>query len=173
MTGEIHEGENPFFAPEEARDAIRSLRGRLVAPVTIVTAGGGDGRAGLTVSSIEFVQGEPGTVHFTVGPTADVYDAIRETDRFVVHVLSRRHRDLSEIFAGRRPSPGGPFAEIGTTSTDWGPVIGTIPDRAFCSGASASGHGHSLLVIATVDRAEVSDLTDPLVYFRGRYRGLE
>src|SRR6266511_4234606 len=49
-------GQHPFATPAEWRSAARRFRGRLVAPVTVWTAGGtGDG-AGLTVYS-ELVEG--------------------------------------------------------------------------------------------------------------------
>jgi 3-hydroxy-9,10-secoandrosta-1,3,5(10)-triene-9,17-dione monooxygenase reductase component len=172
MTGEIHEGEHPFHAAEADRNPIRRMRGRLAAPVTIVTSGDDEGWAGLTVSSLMLAEGDPGSVHFMLGLTADVFDVIDRTDRFVVHVLSQEHRVLSEVFAGRRPSPGGPFTGISVTRTDWGPAIDAVDDRAYCSRVEAVEHGYSLLVSATIDEVEVSDLTDPLVYFRGAYRVL-
>ena len=173
MTGEIHEGENPFTPPEDERDPTRRFRGRLAAPVTIVTAGDDTGRAGLTVSSLMLSEGEPGNVHFLLGPTADVYDVIERTDRFVVHILAQEHRTLSEVFAGRRPSPGGPFAGVAVVDTDWGPALDDIADRAYCSGVRAVEHGYSLLVSARIDEVAVADLTDPLTYFRGSYRDLK
>lgn len=172
MTGEIHEGEHPFIPPEAERDPVRRLRGRLAAPVTIITAGGGADRAGLTVSSLMLAEGDPGSVHFLLGPTADVYDTMKRTDRLVVHVLAHEHRTLSEVFAGRRPSPGGPFTGVAVTDSEWGPQIDEIPDRAYCSGVSVVEHGYSLLVSADVDAVDVSNLTDPLLYFRGGYRDL-
>jgi len=172
MTGEIHEDENPFVVPEADRDPIRRFRGRLAAPVTIVTAGEASGIAGLTISSIMVAEGSPGSVHFLLGATADVYGIIQRTDRFVVHVLARVDRGLSDIFAGRRPNPGGPFSGISYSPTEWGPVLDDVSDRAYCSGVSVSEQGYSLLVSAGVDRVEFADLTDPLGYFRGRYRSL-
>ena len=172
MTGEIHEGEHPFMPAEADRDPVRRLRGRLAAAVTIVTAGDEIGRAGLTVSSLMLAEGDPGSVHFLLGPTADVYDVLERTDRFVVHVLTHGHRALSEVFAGRRPNPGGPFTAVAVTDSDWGPTLDAVPDRAFCSGVSVVEHGYSLLVSASIDEVSVGDLTDPLVYFRGGYRGL-
>ncbi len=172
MTGEIHEGQHPFHAPEAERDPVRRLRGRLAAPVTIITAGDNEGWAGLTVSSLMLAEGEPGSVHFMAGPTADIVDVIERTDRFVVHVLSQDHRVLSDVFSGRRPSPGGPFTGISVAATDWGPAIEAIDDRAFCSGVQAVERGYSLLVSATIDAVDVSDLASPLVYFRGAYRDL-
>lgn len=172
MTGEIHEGENPFTPPESERDPVRRFRGRLAAPVTIITAGDDASRAGLTISSLMLAEGEPGSVHFLLGSTADVYDVIERTDRFVVHILAQQHRTLSEVFAGRRPSPGGPFAGIAVVDTDWGPALGDVADRAFCSGVTTVEHGYSLLVSAGIDEVVVGDLTDPLTYFRGSYRSL-
>lgn len=173
MTGEIHEGEHPFVPPDAERDPVRRLRGRLAAPVTVITAGDDIGRAGLTVSSLMFAEGDPGSVHFLLGPTADVYDVIERTDRFVVQVLAREHRVISEVFAGRRPNPGGPFVGVATTDTDWGPALDDVVDRAFCSGVSVVEHGYSLLLSASIDEVVVANLTDPLVYFRGSYRGLD
>lgn len=172
MTGEIHEGEHPFRTPEQDRDPVRRLRGRLTAPVTILTTGEDRERAGLTVSSLMVSEGDPGRVHVLLGPTADVYDVLADTNRFVLHILGRDDRDLSEIFAGRRPNPGGPFAGLDITQTEWGPVIDRVPDRAYCTHITRSDHGYSVMVSAEVDRVDVADLDDPLVYFRGSYRRL-
>ena len=172
MTGEIHEGEHPSSPRCRTRPGS-SIRGRLAAPVTIITVGDNIGRAGLTVSSLMLAEGDPGSVHFLLGPTADVYDVIERTDRIVVHILGQEHRTISEVFAGRRPNPGGPFMGVAVTDTDWGPALDDIADRAFCSGISVVEHGYSLLVSAGIDEVAVTDLTDPLAYFRGSYRGLE
>lgn len=172
MTAEIHESGNPFATPEADRDPVRRFRGRLAAPVTIATAGASDARAGLTVSSLMVSEGDPGRIHLLLGPLADIFDTMESTGRFVIHILGSDHRDVSEIFAGRRPNPGGVFAGSQVTQTDWGPVFEDLPDRAYCSVESVLEHGHSMLVTAVIDRVESADLTDPLVYFRGAYRGL-
>jgi flavin reductase (DIM6/NTAB) family NADH-FMN oxidoreductase RutF len=172
MTAEIHEGENPFATPEADRDPVRRFRGRLTAPVTILTTGASDERAGLTVSSLMVSEGDPGRIHLLLGPTADVYDLLGPGGRFVIHILGREHRDLSEIFAGRRPNPGGLFAGSDVSQTEWGPVIDELPDRAYCTVEDAVEYGYSVLVTAAIDRVEAADLADPLVYFRGSYRGL-
>ena len=171
MTGEIHE-EHPFVPPEDAREPVRRLRGRLAAPVTIITAGKEGDRAGLTISSLVIAEGEPGMVNFLLGPTAELYEMLERTGRFVVHVLESHHRDLSDVFAARRPSPGGLFAGPEMEQTDWGPVFVSVPNRAFCSVASFTEEGYSVLVTGSIDDLVVEDVTEPLVYFRGRYRGL-
>jgi flavin reductase (DIM6/NTAB) family NADH-FMN oxidoreductase RutF len=170
MTGEIHEDVHPFVPAEDERDPLRRFRGRLIAPVTVVTAGEGNQRTGMTVSSIIVSEGDPGRIHFLSSPNADLSQTVERTARFVVHILETRHRDLSEIFAERRPSPGGLFATVAFEDGAWGPVITDVANRAYCSAATTRVEGYSLLISADVDRVEASTLDDPLSYFRGRYR---
>jgi flavin reductase (DIM6/NTAB) family NADH-FMN oxidoreductase RutF len=140
--------------------------------VTIVTAGGADGRAGLTVSSLVVAEGEPGLVYFLVGSTADLFYAIEETGKFVVHVCEGRHRELSDIFAGLRPSPGGMFVDQSVTQTEYGPVFESIGTRAYCTHSRNAEESYSVLVSGSIDRVEATDIDDPLAYFRGRYQAL-
>jgi 3-hydroxy-9,10-secoandrosta-1,3,5(10)-triene-9,17-dione monooxygenase reductase component len=164
--------EHPFIPAEGDRDPVRRLRGRLASPVTIVTAGRADGRAGLTVSSLFVVEGDPPLVYAQVGPVTEVWDAILATGVFVVHVCAHPDHPLADVFAGLRPSPGGVFAGVDVRDTEWGPVLAELPDLAFCRLRTAEEAGYSAVVAGEIERVEVSDLSDPLVYFRGRYRRL-
>jgi 3-hydroxy-9,10-secoandrosta-1,3,5(10)-triene-9,17-dione monooxygenase reductase component len=165
--------EHPFWPDVEARDPVRRLRGRLAAPVTIITAGASDSRSGLTVSVVALVEGEPSLFYAFVGPTSDLWTAVADRGRFVVHVLGSEHAVLSDVFAGTRPSPGGLFATSVTIDSEWGPVLSDVPDRAFCTRVAQEEVGYSGLIVGTVDRVELSGLSSPLVYFRGRYHQLE
>lgn len=168
----IHEG-HPFADDAASRDPVRQFRGRLSAPVTIITSGDDADRAGLTVSSLIVVEGQPGRIEAVVGPTTDLWDTAESTGRFVVHVCGSQHRTMAEVFARLRPSPGGVFAGLDVSSSDWGPVLSVITDRAFCTVESRREVGYTGLVTARIDRIEVGDLTDPLIYFRGAYHGLQ
>ena len=44
--GGVHE-DHPFETPDEQRDPARRFRGRLAAPVTVITAGNGERSTGL------------------------------------------------------------------------------------------------------------------------------
>ncbi len=167
----IH-AEHPFADLPEDRDPVRRFRGRLVSPVTIFTAGEGDRRTGLTVSSLFVAEGEPGRLHAVVGPNTDLWDVAAETERFVVHVCGVDDISLAEVFAGLRPSPGGLFATTSTTPSKWGPVVDELPDRLFCSLESRVESGNSGVLAGFVDGVELSDIENPLVHFRGTYRSL-
>lgn len=167
----IH-SDNPFVDDPGSRDPVRRFRGRLLAPVTIVTAGEGDDRTGLTVSSLNVIEGEPGRVQAVVGPTTDLWETALGHGRFVVHVCGERHRALAEVFAGLRPSPGGIFSGVDLTVSEWGPVLTDLGDRAFCTFEGRDEVGYSGIVTGRIDRVEIADLTTPLAYFRGQYRSL-
>lgn len=165
--------DNPFADDPDSRDPVRRFRGRLSAPVTIVTSGTGEDRTGLTVSSLVIVEGEPGLVEAVVGPTSDLWDVVAATGRFVVHICSDEHRGLAEVFAGIRPSPGGMFETTTVAESDWGPVIEELGDRAYCTLESTRELGYSGLITGRVDHVDVLDLARPLVYFRGSFRSLQ
>ncbi len=163
---------NPFLPPPSERDPVRRFRGRLATPVTILTTGAGRTRTGITVSSLVVIEGEPGILRAVVGPVSDAWHTLTETRRLVVHVCDHTHQVLGDVFALLRPNPGGLFAGVAHRESDWGPVLDDIPTRLYASVTDMEEVGWSGMVTATIDRVEVDDLTDPLVYFRGRYRGL-
>lgn len=167
----IH-SEHPFLPGPEDRDPVRRFRGGLASPVTIVTTGTADQRAGLSVSSLFVVEGDPGEVLLVVNPNSDLWDGVGESGRFVVHICARDHRGLAEVFAGRQPSPGGVFSAVATSQSDWGPVLDDIEDRLYASVVTADLVGWSGMIRGRIDRLDVGSIADPLVYFRGRYRGL-
>ncbi|NNC73891.1 MAG: flavin reductase [Acidimicrobiia bacterium] len=171
MTGEIHD-EHPFAAPVADRDPVRRFRGRLGSPITIITAGDADGRTGLTVSSLMVAEGEPSRVFTLIGPTTDLFQAMEETGRFVVHICEDGHGPLADVFAGLRPSPGGLFIDSDVTQTEYGPVLDDLPNRMYCSYLSGEEETYSVLVEGIIEEVELTELPDPLVYFRGKYRSL-
>ncbi|HEY6635326.1 MAG TPA: flavin reductase family protein [Acidimicrobiia bacterium] len=167
----IHD-DNPFLDSPEQRDPLRRLRGRLSSPVTIVTSGGPGNRTGLTVSSLMVIEGDPGLVKLVIGPGSDLWESVESFGSFVVHVCREADRHLAEVFAGLRPSPGGPFAGADVTDTDSGPLIDELGDRAICRWVDSIEVGYSGLVTGEIISVDTDDLVDPLVYFRGRYRAL-
>lgn len=167
----IH-GENPFTESPDQRDPVRRFRGRLTAPVTIVTSGSGSALTGLTVSSLMVIEGEPGLIHMVVGPTSDLWGVAEESGAFVVHVCHDEDRNLAQVFAGLYPSPGGIFAGLNVVESEHGPVIDHLANRAFCSFVDKREVGYSGIMTGEIERVEAANITDPLVYFRGGYRSL-
>ena len=171
-SGAIHD-EHPFVPPPEQRDPVRRLRGRLVAPVTIITAGNDPGTwTGLTVSSLVVAEGDPPLVYCLLGPATDLVERIAETDRFLVHVCEAEHRRIADVFAGSEPSPGGLFAGRQVTQTDHGPMLDGFRATAACSVVNGREESFNVLVTARIDGVSTDEVSDPLTYFRGGYRRL-
>ena len=163
----IH-AEHPFADPEDRRDPVRRLRGRLVAPVTLWTA---PGPAGLPVSSVLVVAGEPGRVLGVIDAESDLWTAIEESRRFAVAPLAPAHRQLADRFAGVIPAPGGPFTGSQWRETDYGPILADTGTWAGCTLDAARPYGWGLLVEATIAHVELGT-EPPLAYHRGRYHEL-
>lgn len=168
----IHD-DHPFQDAPADRDPVRQFRGRLVAPVTVVTAGEEGSEAGLTVSSLMVAEGEPASVITLIGTNTDLWEAVAASRRFVVHILGDSQRDDASAFAGIRPRPGGVFTGVEIEHSEWGPVLTDAANRVFCSLASSIELPFHHLVHGEIDKVEVADLNDPAVYFRGVYRRLE
>ena len=164
--GQIH-ASDPFATPESDKSAVRRLRGRLAAPVTLWTA---PGPAGLTVSSIVVADGEPGRVVGLIDEESDFWAAAEAAGRFTVTPLTPADRQLADRFAGLMPSPGGLFATGDWAETPYGPVPQHVGTWAGCRLESHRPCGWALLVEAVIETVEVGPAAEPLVHFRGRYR---
>ncbi|GAA2578282.1 hypothetical protein GCM10010435_63130 [Winogradskya consettensis] len=168
--GHIH-STDPFATPEQDKSAVRRLRGRLAAPVTLWTA---PGPAGLTVSSMLVADGDPGRVLGLVDEESDFWDAVSVARRFAVTPLGPDDQQLADKFAGLMPAPGGLFAAGEWVETEYGPVPRDAGSWAGCRLDAEREYGWALLVEATVERVEIGDVAGvPLLHFRGRYRSLD
>lgn len=156
------------FAEAGPRDPARQLRGRLVSPVTLWTAGDPQTRAGITVSSTEVVRGEPGRLIGLVDPLSGVLDLIRERGSWVVGVLAVTERQLSDAFGGLAPVPGGPFTLGEWEQTPWGPRAASVGTWAGVRLESVAPLGWSSLVVGVIEHVEL-DARAPLAHLRGRY----
>jgi len=165
----IH-ASDPFATPEDQRSPVRRLRGRLPAPVSLWTAGAGAGRAGLTVSSLLVVDGDPGRVLGVIDPESELFAAIEDTGRFAVTRLDPDDQQRADRFAGLLPAPGGPFAEGAWRDTGYGPVPGGAPPTwAGCVLDAVRPVGYGMLVEAVIEQIEFGVSDAALGHFRGRY----
>lgn len=164
----IH-SEHPFLEPEHERDPARRLRGRMGGAVTLLTAGSGEARAGLTVSSLMVAHGDPAHLLALVDPDSELADALRDTGRGVAQLLSWPHRELADAFAGIAPAPGGAFRLGSWTDTEWGPLLDGVSAWAGFALAGTTEVGWSMLVDGVLERIDLADPDEPLVHRRGRY----
>ena len=162
----IHD-THPFADPEP--DPVRRFRGRLGGTVSLVTAGDAASRAGLTVSSLMVANGDPARALFLVDPDSDLRAEVSRTGRAVVQLLSWRHRDLAEAFAGTAPAPGGPFRMAAFEDSRWGPRLTDVATWVGVRLEGAEEVGWSHLVVGVIEEITVGDDPEPLVSRRGRW----
>mgnify|MGYP000899722455 FL=1 len=81
----IH-SSHPFADP--TREPGRRFRGRLGGRVSLWTAGAGAGRAGLTVTSLLAVGGDPWRLVAALDPDAELTDELASIGRAVVTLLT-------------------------------------------------------------------------------------
>ncbi|MGA3351851.1 MAG: flavin reductase family protein [Acidimicrobiales bacterium] len=163
--------DDPFATPLEERRPDRRFRGRLVAPVTVWTAGSANRRAGLTVSSLLVAEGDPAEVLGLIDPLSDLFDVLVERGSFVVHVLGTVDQRLAGMFAFAYPVD--PFEEVETVDGEFGPVIRGTRHTLGCRLGGSEELGFQMLVRGRVAALEiVADAGQPLVRYRGRYRKL-
>jgi flavin reductase (DIM6/NTAB) family NADH-FMN oxidoreductase RutF len=160
---------HPFLEPEGERDPVRRLRGRLGGTVSLWTAGSAEDRAGLTVSSWMVAGGEPGRVLALLDPDADLTEALLDTGRGVLQLLTWDDRGLADAFAGTAPAPGGPWRMAAWEATDHGPRLAHAATWAAVTVESDVVVGWSRLVTCTLDEVVVGEDAVPLVHRRGRY----
>lgn len=166
----IHSG-HPFATPDDERDVVRRLRGRLGGAVSLWTTGTGADRAGLTVSSLMVAGGEPGHVLALVDPESEFAERVASGGSAVVHLLTGRHQQLAEAFAGQFPAPGGAFRMGSWEPTTWGPRLADADTWAGVRvTADPTTVGWSLLVDAEIEHVEVGPESSALEHRRGRYR---
>lgn len=170
----IHSG-HPFADPASERDLLRQFRGRLggaVALCTTGTTGNTSERAGLTVSSLMVTGGQPGRALILLDPDSALAETLERGGPgapVVIALLSWRHHQLADQFAGTAPAPGGVFAQAGFTDTPWGPVLVDAETWLGTRVESTIEVGWSVLVTCAVEEIRLGD-DDVLSHRRGRYR---
>ncbi|MEO6700116.1 MAG: flavin reductase family protein [Jatrophihabitantaceae bacterium] len=169
----IH-NEHPFQPAEPDRNPVRRLRGRLPAPVSVITTGQDERRAGLTVSSLLVVDGEPAAILAILDPLSDLRDGLQATGTAVVNLLGWRDHQLAEAFGYQAPAPGGPFRLGEWEPSEWGPVLASATGWAGCrlSQRSPVEVGWGLQVQLDIEQVAIGRDDEPLVHHRGRYRKL-
>lgn len=156
------------IAPTTFRAALRQLPGG----VSVITAGLGEDRTGLTVTSFSSLSADPPTVVVSVNKNASALPVIGSNGHFGVNVLGAVHGAVAENFTGR----GGLRGPQRYAGADWFSLSTGV---SLLRGAAANldcevedlieRHSH-ILLIGRVVEAKVEAEAGALVYWQGGYR---
>jgi 3-hydroxy-9,10-secoandrosta-1,3,5(10)-triene-9,17-dione monooxygenase reductase component len=157
----------PHQTPKPAtfKDAMRHL----VGGVSVITAGTGESRTGLTVTSAISLSLDPPTMLVCVNRNASAWPVIQRERHYCVNILDARHQHIADRFAGR----GGVKGSSRYEGARW---------RQFASGAAGledalavidcaveeiiERHSHGI-VIGSVREVHLGGRGEALVYGHG------
>ncbi|MGC4192760.1 MAG: flavin reductase family protein [Thermomicrobiales bacterium] len=159
----------------------RAIRRRWPTGVAIITTMAQDGAfRGATAGSLMMLSLEPPTLALGLAIESSFHQMLTEGKVFAIAVLDRTGEFLADRFAGRAPVPDARFSGI---PHDRRPVAGgTVPVLsgsavlvwAGCRVTARTVTGDHVLVLGEVLTGALGeDTDDPLLYYEGRYRGLE
>jgi 3-hydroxy-9,10-secoandrosta-1,3,5(10)-triene-9,17-dione monooxygenase reductase component len=150
------------------KEAMRHL----VGGVTVITAGSGEARTGLTVTSAISLSVDPPTMLVCVNRNASAWPIIQRERHYCVSILDARHQEIADRFAGR----GGVTGSARYEGARW---------RQFATGASGledalavidcrveeiiERYSHGI-IIGAVQSVHLGGGGEALVYGQGRYR---
>lgn len=173
---ELRPGEDVILSSDdpEAMAAARKFRdvlGRYASGVTVVTTISNGEPIGMTCQSFMSVSLTPPLVMFSPARTSRAWPRIQASGRFAVNFLGEDQEDISNTMASRGADK---FAGL---EWDPAPVTGSplFPGTVGyvdCSIDRVYEAGDHFVVLGLVEDLQVSDESAPLLYFRGKYRGL-
>jgi 3-hydroxy-9,10-secoandrosta-1,3,5(10)-triene-9,17-dione monooxygenase reductase component len=170
MTMTLRQIPTPAFEAVMFKDAMR----RLVGGVSVITAGTGEARTGLTVTSAHSLSVDPPTMLVCVNRSASTWPVIRREGHFCVNILDARHRHIADRFTGRDGVKGADryegarWRQFSTGAFGLEDALAVI-DCAVEEVIERHSHG---IVIGAVRAIHIGAGDEALVYGHGRYRTL-
>lgn len=151
------------------KDAMRLVAGG----VCVVTAGDGEERTGLTVTSAASLSIDPPTMIICVNRNVSALPVIVRRRHFCVNVLSADHEPVADRFAGR----GGLKGAARYGDAEWRPqATGALALQGAIATIDCEVEEmierHSHVIVIGAARAVKTGPGEPLVYSRGRYHRL-
>jgi flavin reductase (DIM6/NTAB) family NADH-FMN oxidoreductase RutF len=150
--------------------SFRDTVGAFPTGVTIVTAGGPAGPAGLTTNAFTSLSLEPSLILVCFDNGSRTLPVVREAGRFAVNILRAGQEDLAATFASKRLQDE-KFAEVTHREAHGVPVLDDALAWLVCDLQETLPRGDHTIGIGAVDALHV-DEGEPLLFWRGKYRGL-
>lgn len=154
--------------------AFKEAMRRLVGGVSVVTAGTGEARTGLTVTSAQSLSVDPPTMLVCVNRNASTWPVLQREAHFCVNILEARHQHIADRFTGRAGVKGAErydgarWRQFSTGAFGLEDALAVI-DCVIEEIIERHSHG---IVIGSVRSVHLGARGEALVYGHGRYRSL-
>ena len=163
-------GEDAAAADDVLRpggEDFRSVLGRFVTGVTIITAMDGGDPAGVAANSFTSVSLDPPLVLFCVARASTTWPRIERAQRFAVNILGEHQEELSRLFATKGADRFG--------QTDWhlgvggSPVLHDVLAYLDCEFWAEYDGGDHIIVVGQVLDLGITHHAGPLLFYQGQY----
>lgn len=146
---------------------FRDTVGTFATGVTVVTATGADGPAGLTTNAFTSLSLDPPLVLVCFENGSRTLPVVRATERFAVNVLRAGQEDAAAIFASKRVARE-KFAEVTHAEAHGLPVLDGALAWLACDLVELLPGGDHTIGIGAVTAMDSGE-GEPLVFLRGAY----
>jgi flavin reductase (DIM6/NTAB) family NADH-FMN oxidoreductase RutF len=152
------------------RNDLRRVMGHFATGVAVITTRDFDGKPyGLTANALCSVSLDPPLLLVCVDKRAESHPAFGRSGTFAINILAQGHEDLSRRFA---VSGGDKFVDVAHRDGVTGvPVLDGVLGAVECRVVAEHDAGDHTIFIGQVEALAASE-GDPLLFFRGKYRGL-
>ncbi|HYH90406.1 MAG TPA: flavin reductase family protein [Solirubrobacteraceae bacterium] len=146
----------------------RDTIGRFATGVTVVTAIGPGGPAGLTTNAVTSLSLEPRLLLVCFEGRSRTLEVVRASRRFAVNVLRAGDEELAAVFASKAVGPQ-KFADVTHTEEHGVPVLDRALAWIACDLLELRPGGDHEIGIGRVLGTGSGEPGEPLVFFDGRY----
>jgi 3-hydroxy-9,10-secoandrosta-1,3,5(10)-triene-9,17-dione monooxygenase reductase component len=166
MPGTSTSSASSASAVEGAR--FRQVLGHFPTGVTVITAAGVDGPAGMCVGSFASVSLDPPLVAFFAGKSSTSYPAIAAAGHYCVNILGDDQEEVARVFAGKGDDK---YSGIGwrPSVATGAPVLNDVLAWIDCRIDAVHEAGDHWIVVGRVLDLEIGREGGPLVFFRGGF----
>lgn len=158
-------------AADPDSDEFRRAMSRLPTAVTVVTATGDEGPAGLTANAVVSLSLDPPLMLACVDRGSRTLRAIEQAGRFGISVLGADDEDVARGFATKAPQAE-KWAGVAWSEREGVPLLYDAEVTVACELENVLAGGDHVIVTGRVLEVAASDGT-PLVFFDGAYRPLD
>lgn len=159
---------------EDEQRRLRDALGLFATGITVITTvdQSDAGRPiGMTANSFASLSLKPPLVLWNLGDHADCFDVFRVASHFAIHVLHAEQEHMSTRFATKGADK---FAGLDWSSGVLGsPILSDYAACFECRTEAIHTGGDHLIVVGQVERFDARSESEPLLYYRGRYRHLK
>jgi 3-hydroxy-9,10-secoandrosta-1,3,5(10)-triene-9,17-dione monooxygenase reductase component len=163
-----------FPTPALEAAALKDAMRRLVGGVSVITAGVGEARTGLTSTSAHSLSVDPPTMLVCVNRNASAWPVIQREGHFCVNILDARHQHIADRFTGRDGVKGSDrytgarWRQFATGAWGLEDALAVV-DCAVEEILERHSHG---IIIGAVQAIHIGGGGEALVYGHGRFRTL-